>query len=63
MKTRKLKIYRSGELIQTVMFMHNNGRWRATHFDRDKYMPFALNDTLSKMKDALITEGFEWEWD
>lgn len=62
MKTRKLKIYRDGEHIQTVTFIQVGGIWSATHFDRDKSLPFALHDTLEQMKSALINERLEWEW-
>lgn len=62
MKTRKLKIYRDSEHIQTVTFIQIDGIWSATHFDRDKYLPFALHETLENMKSALINEGLQWIW-
>jgi len=36
--------------------------WIAVHFERDKYMPFALHESLAKMKTSLLDQGFTWEW-
>ena len=61
-KTRKLFIYKDGVHIQTVTYVKANGFWAATHFFRDKYIPFALHEPLSYQKECLIKGGFTWEW-
>jgi|GEM_PF-3362501 len=65
MKTKILEIYDShAHKIQTVGFQKPNDTlgWIAVHFERDKYMPFALHESLAKMKTSLLDQGFTWEW-
>lgn len=59
---KKLLIYRNGEHIQTVTYVKAHGVWTATHFFRDKYMPFASHQLLSDHKLAMEREGLTWEW-
>ncbi|MCC2615925.1 hypothetical protein LJ739_06700 [Aestuariibacter halophilus] len=62
MQTKLLFIYRSGKHIQTVRYEKHQGTWKATHFNRDAYMPFALHDILQEQKQAMIEQGLTWEW-
>jgi hypothetical protein len=40
----------------------SHGAWVATHFLKDKYMPFAIYEPLSSQKEALLQQGFTWKW-
>lgn len=59
---KKLLIYRNGDHIQTVTYVKAHGVWKATHFFRDKYMPFALHAPLEDHKAAMQKERLTWEW-
>ncbi len=61
-RTKKLLIYREGIHIQTVTYVKSHGVWVATHFIRDKYMPFALYTPLSSHKEQLLLQGLTWKW-
>ena len=62
MKQKKLKLYQRGKLVQTVTFQKNGDSWRATHFNRDAYMPFAVHDQPKVMRQKLESQSYKWEW-
>jgi hypothetical protein len=59
---KRLLIYEGEEHIQTVTYVKSHGAWVATHFLKDKYMPFAIYEPLSSQKEALLQQGFTWKW-
>jgi|TARA_X000000950_G_scaffold274665_1_gene360068 hypothetical protein len=59
---RKLHIYKGAQHIQTVTYVKSHGAWVATHFIKDKYMPFAIYEPLSSQKEALLQQDFTWKW-
>ena len=64
MKNKILEIYKNGDHVQTVNFQEINDTigWIAVYFERDKYLPFVMHDSLEKMKSTLLEQGFTWEW-
>ena len=64
MKDKILEIYKNGEKVQTVNFQKGNDAvgWMAVNFDRDKYLPFYMHDSMEQIKAKLLEQGFTWEW-
>ena len=65
MNVKILEIYNAqSHKIQTIIFQKPNDTvgWIAVNFDRDKHMPFTLDESISNIKASLLKQNFTWEW-
>lgn len=62
---KTLCIYKDGSIVNRVVFQKADEvvGWRAIHFDRSRYLPFCMFDSLERIKSKLSDESFEWHWE